>query len=37
MKNKIKLFDPTIVTIPIHPNLKNFEIKKIIDVVNKSL
>ena len=26
-----------IVTLPIHPNLKNSEIKKIIDIVNKSL
>jgi len=26
-----------IVTLPIHPNLKKFEIKKIIDIVNKSL
>ena len=26
-----------IVTIPIHPNLKKSEIKKIIDTINKSL
>jgi len=26
-----------IVTLPIHPNLKKSEIKKIIDIVNKSL
>ncbi|MBL75329.1 MAG: glutamine--scyllo-inositol aminotransferase [Chloroflexi bacterium] len=32
-----ELVGKQIVTIPIHPNLKKYEIKKIIDVVNKSL